>query len=71
VTECKGLIVRQEEELARSFNVREVSLRVELADARERCHSLQAQVLQAREALAAAAQGQPTHEARILLGVPP
>ena len=58
VTECKGLIVRQEEELARSFNVREVSLRVELADARERCHSLQAQVLQAREALAAAE----THE---------
>lgn len=53
VTQCKELIVKQDAQLARSFDAREVALRIELADARERIHRLQGEALQGREALAA------------------
>ena len=53
VTECKGLILKQDAQLARSFDAREVALRIELADARERIHRLQGEALQGRQALAA------------------
>jgi hypothetical protein len=53
VAECKGLILKQDEALARTFDAREVALRIELADAKERIHRLQGEALLGREALAA------------------
>ena len=51
-TECKALILKQDEALARTFDAREVALRIELSDAKEAIHRLQDEVLQGREALA-------------------
>ena len=51
-TECKALILKQDEALARTFDAREVALRIELSDAKEAIRRLQGEVLQGREALA-------------------
>lgn len=53
VTECKAVIIRQDEVLAKSFNVREVALRVELAEARDQISRLQTENIFGKEAIAA------------------